>query len=140
MASAQPWPEPQSLPSPHWPELSGFLLFLSCHWLGAGFPPLCLFLLPLPSLIPCLSSFLASASPVSFSCFPSLLVSQMHLFFLVAFCTRSISFPGLWGSPSLISPLPTSSSLRGQCPRLSLVKKTKATPLPPIRPALWLLQ
>lgn len=52
MASTQPWPEPQSLPSPHWPELLGFLLFLSCHWLGAGFPPLCLFLLPLPSPSP----------------------------------------------------------------------------------------
>lgn len=51
MASAQPWPEPQSLPSPHWPELSGFLLFLSCHWLGAGFPPPSAFFCS-PSLLP----------------------------------------------------------------------------------------
>lgn len=53
MASAQPWPQPQSLPSPHWPELSRFLLFPSCHWLGAGFPsPLSFSSSPLPSPSP----------------------------------------------------------------------------------------
>lgn len=34
---AAPRPEPQSLPSAHWPALSGFLLFPPRHWSGAGF-------------------------------------------------------------------------------------------------------
>ena len=49
MTGAEPWPEPQSLPSAHWLVLSGFLLFPPRDWSGAGFPPLSLSLPP-PSL------------------------------------------------------------------------------------------
>lgn len=46
---AEPWPEPQSLPSAHWPALSGFLLFPPRHWSGAGFfPPQSFSSSPLP--------------------------------------------------------------------------------------------